>query len=47
MWDAALIDLFRSEVETHSESLNAALLELERTPGDTSRIDEMMRCTLD
>ena len=42
-WDASLIDLFRSEIETHSESLNAALLALERAPGDTSRIDEMMR----
>jgi chemotaxis protein histidine kinase CheA len=41
--DDSLIDLFRSEVETHSESLSAALLALERTPGDTSRIDEMMR----
>lgn len=43
MLDPALIDLFRSEVETHSETLNAALLELERSPGDSSRIDEMMR----
>lgn len=42
-WDASLIDLFRSEVETHSESLSAALLALERAPCDTSRIDEMMR----
>lgn len=42
-WDASLIDLFRSEVETHSESLSAALLALERAPDDTSRIDEMMR----
>src|SRR5690242_18549844 len=41
--DATLIDLFRSEVETHSELLSAALLALERSPGDTSRIDEMMR----
>jgi chemotaxis protein histidine kinase CheA len=41
--DASLIDLFRSEVETHSESLSAALLALERSPSDTSRIDEMMR----
>ena len=41
--DLSLIDLFRSEVETHSESLSAALLALERTPSDTSRIDEMMR----
>ncbi len=43
MWDPVLIDLFRSEVETHSEALSSALLELERAPGDTSRIDEMMR----
>jgi len=42
-WDATLIDLFRSEVETHSELLSAALLALERSPNDTSRIDEMMR----
>ena len=41
--DLPLIDLFRSEVETHSEVLSAALLALERSPGDTSRIDEMMR----
>jgi two-component system sensor histidine kinase and response regulator WspE len=37
------MDLFRSEVETHSEVLSAALLALERSPGDTSRVDEMMR----
>src|SRR3954471_17198628 len=41
--DFSLIDLFRSEVETHSEVLSAALLALERAPGDTSRVDEMMR----
>jgi chemotaxis protein histidine kinase CheA len=41
--DDTMIDLFRSEVETHSESLSAALLALERNPSDTSRIDEMMR----
>jgi chemotaxis protein histidine kinase CheA len=41
--DATLIDLFRSEVETHSELLSAALLALERSPSDKSRIDEMMR----
>jgi chemotaxis protein histidine kinase CheA len=41
--DASLIDLFRSEVETHAEVLSAALLALERAPGDTSRINEMMR----
>jgi chemotaxis protein histidine kinase CheA len=42
-FDATLIDLFRSEVETHSELLSAALLALERSPSDMSRIDEMMR----
>ncbi len=41
--DASLIELFRSEVETHAEVLNTALLALERAPGDTSRINEMMR----
>ncbi len=41
--DDTLIDLFRSEVETHSEVLSAALLALELAPRDTSRIDEMMR----
>ena len=41
--DASLIDLFRSEVETHAEVLSTALLALERAPGDTSRINEMMR----
>src|ERR1035438_5136553 len=41
--DVPLIDLFRSEVETHSEVLSAALLALERFPSDMSRIDEMMR----
>jgi chemotaxis protein histidine kinase CheA len=41
--DVSLIELFRSEVETHSELLSAALLALERSPSDTSSIDEMMR----
>ena len=41
--DLSLMDLFRSEVETHSEALSAALLALERSPDDTSRVDEMMR----
>src|SRR5262245_62844339 len=41
--DLPLIDLFRSELETHAEVLSAALLALERSPSDTSRIDEMMR----
>src|SRR3954453_12879305 len=41
--DFSLIDLFRSEVETHAGVLSAALLALERSPEDTSRVDEMMR----
>src|SRR3954465_11793748 len=41
--DLPLIDLFRSEVETHAEVLSASLLALERSPGDTSRFGEMMR----
>jgi chemotaxis protein histidine kinase CheA len=41
--DLSLVELFRAEVETHAEVLNAALLALERSPGDRSRVDEMMR----
>jgi two-component system sensor histidine kinase and response regulator WspE len=41
--DLPLIDLFRAEVETHAEVLSSALLALERSPGDTSRVSEMMR----
>ena len=41
--DTAMLEIFRAEVETHVESLTAGLLALERDPGDTSRIDEMMR----
>lgn len=41
--DFSLTDLFRSEVETHADVLGNALLALERAPGDTSRVDEMMR----
>src|SRR3954451_7529382 len=41
--DFSLMDLFRSEVETHSEVLSAALLELERSPGNPARLEEMMR----
>jgi two-component system sensor histidine kinase and response regulator WspE len=41
--DLPLIDLFRAEVETHTEVLNNALLALERSPADTSRGSEMMR----
>ncbi len=38
-----MMDLFRSEVETHSEALSAALLRLERDPSETSCYDSMMR----
>src|SRR3954466_9779758 len=41
--DFSLMDLFRAEVESHSEVLGAALLALERSPGDVSRLGEMMR----
>ena len=41
--DSAMMEIFRAEVETHVESLTAGLLALERDPGDTSHIDEMMR----
>jgi two-component system sensor histidine kinase and response regulator WspE len=41
--DLSLEELFRSEVESHLEVLNAALLDLERSPDDPSRVDEMMR----
>ena len=41
--DAFMLEIFRSEVETHVESLTSGLLALERNPGDTSHIDEMMR----
>ncbi|QEH32481.1 Chemotaxis protein CheA [Aquisphaera giovannonii] len=37
------MELFRSEVEAHSEALSAALLALERSPEDISRLDAMMR----
>lgn len=41
--DDTLIDMFRAEVEAHSDVLSAALLALERSPRDMSRLDEMMR----
>ncbi len=37
------MDLFRSEVESHSETLSNALMQLERDPSDTSVYDSMMR----
>lgn len=41
--DASMLEIFRSEVETHVESLTSGLLALERNPEDTSHLDEMMR----
>lgn len=41
--DASMLEIFRSEVETHVEVLTAGLLALERNPTDTGHIDEMMR----
>lgn len=38
-----MMDLFRSEVESHSEMLSDALLKLERDASDTSVYDSMMR----
>lgn len=41
--DASMLEIFRAEVETHVEALTAGLLALERNPGETGQIDEMMR----
>jgi chemotaxis protein histidine kinase CheA len=41
--DSSMLEIFRAEVEAHVESLTSGLLALERNPGDTSHIDEMMR----
>ncbi|HEY0984630.1 Hpt domain-containing protein [Schlesneria sp. T3-172] len=41
--DSSMLEIFRAEVETHVESLTSGILALERDPGDTSHIDEMMR----
>ena len=38
-----MMDLFRSEVESHSELLAASLLRLERDPSDASVYESMMR----
>lgn len=38
-----MLELFRSEVESHSELLSNSLLRLERDPSDTSVYDSMMR----
>jgi len=41
--DAFMLEIFRSEVETHVETLTSGLLSLERNPADARHIDEMMR----
>lgn len=38
-----MMDLFRAEVESHSESLSNSLLSLERNPTETNCYDAMMR----
>src|SRR6516225_10129123 len=46
MSDAAsfsMMDLFREEVRAHTASLNAGLLELEGDPGNSQRIEPLMR----
>jgi len=46
MSDAAnfsMMDLFREEVRTHAASLNAGLLELESDPGNSQRVEPLMR----
>jgi chemotaxis protein histidine kinase CheA len=41
--DDMMMDLFRSEIESHTESLTAALLSLEQDTSATNLIDGMMR----
>lgn len=41
--DESMLDLFRIEVETHSETLNTSLLELEENPADTDNLEALMR----
>jgi chemotaxis protein histidine kinase CheA len=41
--DSSMLEIFRTEVETHSEAMTSGLLALERAPAETSRIEEMMR----
>jgi two-component system sensor histidine kinase and response regulator WspE len=46
MSDAAgfsMMDLFREEVRTHAAALNAGLLELEGDPGNSQRVEPLMR----
>jgi two-component system sensor histidine kinase and response regulator WspE len=41
--DNAMLELFRAEVETHTQTLNEGLLALEKDPGQLDRIEELMR----
>ena len=41
--DAALLDLFRAELETHLGALNEGLLSLEKSPNDAKRLESLMR----
>ncbi len=41
--DAALLDLFRAELETHLGTLNEGLLSLEKSPHDSKRLESLMR----
>jgi len=41
--DASMLDLFRTELETHSAVLNDGLLVLEKNPRATDRIEPLMR----
>ena len=41
--DAALLDLFRAELETHLGTLNEGLLSLEKSPNDAKRLESLMR----
>src|SRR5262249_31236138 len=41
--DPAMMELFRAEVETHSQTLSAGLLALEQARGEVDRIKELMR----
>ncbi|MCK4951299.1 MAG: Hpt domain-containing protein, partial [Gammaproteobacteria bacterium] len=41
--DESMLDLFKVEVETNSETLNTALLELEDNPADAEKLESLMR----
>ena len=43
--DEAMLDLFRSEVEQHGLTLNESLLQLEQNPGDSARLEALMRAS--